>query len=504
MRTTLMAFGVAFTLAGCAPARDAVTPAPGSIDQGAAWTPSARAQFYSQDQGSQLMPAAWLMALKGADGQPFMADKLSRYGYLPNREDPTTVLPVGFSVAGPPGARMVGMTCAACHTREIAVDNKAYRIDGGPAFADFQSFLADLDKAVGTLTSDPVAFDTFAVSVLGNQPASADKVALREQLDRWYRRYHNIISRSLPQEPWGPARLDAVAMIFNRLTGLDLGPPPDFIIPENIRVADAPVRYPFLWNSARQDKTQWPGFADNGNDVLALARNLGQVFGVFATFHPVREPKVLLLGVNYVSNNSANFDGLFKLETLLKQIGPPRYPFPIDKALAAQGAAIFARDAGQGGCQSCHGIRPGAFRGLEETWATPIQDVGTDSREVNLLARTAKSGVLEGRMAPLGGTLKAEETAVQLLGAAVFGSILQAPFAADLQRQGKLAMVAPRDPEAYRRRRRRRRPQACRALIRPRNKRRRWPRHPVLPTNHASCRASGRLRRICTTAQYQH
>ncbi|HEY0419313.1 MAG TPA: di-heme-cytochrome C peroxidase, partial [Acetobacteraceae bacterium] len=144
----------------------------------------------------------------------------------------------------------------------------------------------------------------------------------------------------------------------------------------------------------------------------------------------------------------ANFNGLLKLETLLKQIGPPRYPFPVDQALAAQGGAIFARDPGQGGCQACHGIRPGAVRGLEETWATPIQDVGTDSREVNLLARTATSGVLEGRMAPLGGTLKAEETAVQLLGAAVFGSILQAPFAADLQRQGKLAMVAPHDPRS--------------------------------------------------------
>ena len=53
----------------------------------------------------------------------------------------------------------------------------------------------------------------------------------------------------------------------------------------------------------------------------------------------------------------------------------------MDQALAAQGAAIFARDPGQGGCQSCHGIRPGAVRGFEETWATPIQDVGTDSRE---------------------------------------------------------------------------------------------------------------------------
>src|SRR3712207_6596608 len=99
----------------------------------------------------------------------------------------------------------------------------------------------------------------------------------------------------------GPARLDAVGMIFNCLTGLDLGPPPSRLIPDNIKRADAPTRYPFLWNSPVQDKIQWPGFADNGNDVLALARNLGQVIGVF-------EPKKEGFFVNFLNNNSANFD----------------------------------------------------------------------------------------------------------------------------------------------------------------------------------------------------
>ena len=75
-------------------------------------------------------------------------------------------------------------------------------------------------------------------------------------------------------------------MIFNRLTGLDLGPPPSYLIPGNIQKAAAPVRYPFLWNAAIQDHTQWPGFADNGNTILGLARNLGEVYGVFATFAP--------------------------------------------------------------------------------------------------------------------------------------------------------------------------------------------------------------------------
>lgn len=32
---------------------------------------------------------------------------------------------------------VMGMTCAACHTRQIEVASTAYRIDGGPAFVDF-------------------------------------------------------------------------------------------------------------------------------------------------------------------------------------------------------------------------------------------------------------------------------------------------------------------------------------------------------------------------------
>lgn len=100
-------------------------------------------------------------------------------------------------------------------------------------------------------------------------------------------------------------------MIFKRISGLDIGPPPDFMIPENMKTADAPVRYPFLWNSPRQDKRQWPGFAKDGSDILGLARNVGEVLGVFTTFEPMRQGAI----INFLDNNSANFDGLSELET---------------------------------------------------------------------------------------------------------------------------------------------------------------------------------------------
>ncbi|MBK1662427.1 hypothetical protein CKO45_30060 [Paracraurococcus ruber] len=417
------------------------------MGQGPFWTTETRAAFYTQDQGSRLMPAAWLAALRQPDGTPFLADRLARYGYLPNLEDPTTLLPAGFTSTRADGQQVVGMTCAACHTREIALGGQTLRIDGGPAFADFGALLAGLDTAVRPLTTTPAAFRSFAAAVLGPQATAADRTRLAADVRRWYRRFNTIVSRSLPPEPWGPGRLDAVAMIFNRLTGLDLASTRDGMIVENIRVADAPARYPFLWNAPRQDKTQWPGFADNGNDFLAMARNLGQVIGVFGEFHPVVDKRVPLLGVNYVGQNSANFEGLQKLEELIQRIGPPRWPLPVDRALAAQGAAIFARPEAAGGCGTCHAERIREAYG-NQLWITPIQDVGTDSREVKLLSRTARSGVLTGQTVFNIGPLAAEEPAVRLLGAAVVGSIVQAPFAADLSGRGRLAPVERREPYA--------------------------------------------------------
>jgi mono/diheme cytochrome c family protein len=401
---------------------EAQTP-PIFLDQGSNWTDLSRSEFYTQDQGSRMIPLAWLRALKQTNGQPFLADSLTRYGYLRNPAN-TNGLPVGFTASGPAGSQIAGMTCAACHTRQITAEGKTYRIDGGPAIADFQSFLGDLDTAIGQVIGSDAAFDVFAAAVLGSTtPDSDDVIALRQDVNAWYDRYHTLMTRALPTPPWGPARLDAVGMIFNRLTGLDLGPPPNYVIADNIKKADAPVRYPFLWNAPVQDKTQWPGFAENGNDILGLARNLGEVFGVFGVFTPTNDG----LFVNYLSSNSANFDGLVKLEHLVRQLGPPKWPWPVDTVLVAQGKAIYERPTARGGCTACHGITQGAVRFLDvQTWVTPIQDVGTDTREYDVIGWTANTGVLEGAFIPLAtNPLKANDLAFNVLATSVIGSIAE-------------------------------------------------------------------------------
>jgi cytochrome c5 len=390
------------------------------VDQGPGWTTEARSDFYTRDQGSRLINLAWLQALKQQNGQPFLADGLSRYGFLSNPDPGNTAnLPIGVHTTGPRGSEIVGITCSACHTRQLEVDGKTYRIDGGPAFIDLQAFLSDLDTAVGEATASDASFAAFAAAILQSAtPAATDVAALRNRVDAWHRRFHAFVAGTLPPVGWGLGRIDAVGIIFNRISGTDVGPPPDFLIPENMRIADAPVRFPFLWNSPVQDKTDWAGFVLNGNNLFALSRNTGQALA-FANFAPIRT-----IGPFFNYANSISFDGLSKLEELLKEMGPPKWPWPekINETRRADGEKIFKTE-----CDQCHGIRKGGFRSLfGTTWATPVKNVGTDTRQFDELGWKVKTGALTGAGIPfVADRLKEEDYAVHMMFSAVAGSILE-------------------------------------------------------------------------------
>jgi len=411
LRTGMVAVSVLSTLLmafQCAP-----DPASIAVDQGKDWTAPARDLFYTNDQGSRIMPLAWFKALKQPDGRPLMADSLKRYGFLPNAASPHQ-LPVGFTAAGAPGEEVVGMNCAACHTRQIEVSGTAYRIDGGPAFIDFQALLGDLDIAVGKVLYDPAAFRDFANAVPDNE-----KAALRSALHEWHHRYHTLIYKSSPSEPWGPTRLDALGMIFNRLTGLDIGQQPGDVIEQNIERANAPVRIPFLWNAHKQDKTQWSGIAPNIRPEETLARNIGQVYGVFGEFHPEKQDGD---EVDYIIHNSLNIEGVAALEELTKRIGAPRWPWALDDALAQQGKDIFERT----GCVGCHGERPSPEN--PNFWQTPIIEittVKTDSLHWRWFSRPRQTGILAGAKVPgqPDARIPPQDAAVNILRHAVAGAL---------------------------------------------------------------------------------
>ncbi len=135
-----------------------------AMNQGAAWNPTNQASFYSADQGSWIMPYEWAKALKLANGQSFLSQLTTSYGYIPNPVSPTNPegLPVGFLVANP-GTKnqQLSMNCAACHTRQIQVDGIKHRIDGGPGFSNLYALFQGIDLVVGNTLSNAEAFDAF-------------------------------------------------------------------------------------------------------------------------------------------------------------------------------------------------------------------------------------------------------------------------------------------------------------------------------------------------------
>ena len=90
--------------------------------------------------------------------------------------------------------------------------------------------------------------------------------------------------RNQGDHPYGFARVDAIGAIFNEITVTALG------LPENWRPADAPVSYPFIWDTPQHDRVQWIGSVENQGPG-ALGRNIGAVLGVFGARGAEHEPR---------------------------------------------------------------------------------------------------------------------------------------------------------------------------------------------------------------------
>jgi hypothetical protein len=400
----------------------AAIPAVTYADQG--WSDADRDTFYTTSQGSHMMPYAWFKALRRLDvDEPFAADQLQRYGYLRNdRPNNSEGLPVGFVIDGDAASGQVGMTCAACHTGQLEYQKNgvtlALRLDGAPANADFQQFLTDLVAASRQTLAQSVRFDAFAKAVFGTDFTTANAGQLKLNFGAWVKQFGDFMTASLPSSPWGPGRLDAFGMIFNRVAARDLG------VPGNFKMADAPVSYPFLWNASRQDHTQWNGGVPNGLYIQGLARNSGEVFGVFADFKPKLFPHIPLTSpVVDFNANSADFAGLQTLEEKIATLSPPPWPrdiFGLDETLAQQGKALFDANCGE-----CHAEKTSPQ--LRRAWVTPVVAAGTDPKMVANAGRMSNPGLYTGALMPpppIGARFRNPAKTGDILAGSVVGALL--------------------------------------------------------------------------------
>lgn len=366
-----------------------------TLDQG--WDEPSRVAFYNMPQGSPIIPYAFFLALEQGDNDKLFLDQehLAGLGMLYwgksslNPDGLPIGLTVDYDIHG--NESYLGMNCAACHVTEIKTGGKTVLIDGGVSHFDFWSFMHELDAALNATAEDDDKFDRFARRVLKDEADDTAKAQLRARLrgvlrDREEWETHNTATVSP-----GPGRVDALNVILNQTTAYMLGRD------DNARLVDAPVSYPFLWDAPYLQFVQYNGVVPNEGSG-ALARNVGQVLGVFGQ---VSLTESTLPG-GYAS--SVRVEHLYDLEKSLQTLMSPSWSElaakgavpEIDVDLAAAGQAIYAEE-----CATCHVEIDRTDRGDLASIEVPtfgLPEIGTDpAAATGFAARAVASGPLLGR-----------------------------------------------------------------------------------------------------------
>ena len=395
------------------------------LEQG--WSEEVQQLFWFTSQGSQIIPYDWFLVLEQESSQDLFRSEanIKPYGYIPVKPSQWNPegLPVGFArdVDSANGQHWMGFTCATCHTSQIDFKGTSMFIDGAPTLADFTTFLGDLTAAMSaTVTNADGKFDRFAKNVLGTGYSSDKAEALQEALFKnTVHLLHRIKVNEAPS-PYGHARLDAFGQILNQVMVVGLSED------DNIKPPNAPVSYPFPWGTDQSDVVQWNGSAPNivfgGFPIGALARNIGEVLGVFGALD-IKPTKIF--PPNYKS--SVNKRNLLKLEEWVKALRAPRWPEdilpPIDPEKAATGQTLY-----QTHCVTCHSLVTDPDAKYKAVM-TLISEVKTDPLMAdNFIHRVGKTGILEGTPKTFLKKFKEEGCGLAMVLNSVTGVILHKPL----------------------------------------------------------------------------
>lgn len=332
-----------------------------TLDQN--WTDQQRREFHHTAQGTRLLPAVWFRALEQPCFSPFGCDAfadpayLSRFGFIASHVDELNPdgLPIGFAVdqdfVDPLDTRgpepTMGLTCATCHTGELYYGKYAVQVEGAPAMIELAAFQKALGLALAFNTTFPFSIGRYArfeARVLGSNAGAEQKADLRKRVDSFVSAA--LHQRDVTQERHiydsgaGFMRTDALTRIGNQVFAASAN------IDDNYVVANAPVRFPQIWNASWFTWVQY-----NSSISDPLSRNIGEALGVRAV--------IKLTGPDAANfESSIDMRGLRTLEGLLAGPGPlqglasPKWPAqfpPLDQAKVSAGAASYKTR-----CQKCH------------------------------------------------------------------------------------------------------------------------------------------------------
>jgi hypothetical protein len=276
------------------------------------------------------------------------ADKLpgpGGYGSLGILWEPGRELPVGFSKKHVVVDR-VAINCAFCHTTSVrrAVGGPPVLYPGGPSnltnpqayvrflqacAADPRFTASDLLAEIGKLTQ--LSWTDSLLYRLVYVPGTRKALLRQKQEYAW------MASRP----DWGPGRIDPFNPVKFRILKL----PVDATIGNSDMVP--------VWNMKPRVgmALHWDGLSASLREVI-LSSAIG----------------------DGASRKSIDLDSLKRVEDWLLEAQPPKFPYDVDAALAAQGAGVYADR-----CAPCH-----AFGQSRAGTVIPIDEVGTDRHRLDM------------------------------------------------------------------------------------------------------------------------
>ena len=258
-------------------------------------------------------------------------------------------LPIGFSRRRLLGFDGVGLNCAFCHTGTVrdTPQSKPRIYIGMPAHQfDIQGYFKFLfacaldqrfnaDQMIPVMESLGADFDPIDRLMYRAVLVNQTRLGLLQARDRLSA---ILVNPQIP--PWGMGRVDT----FNPYKALQLNYPMHKV-PLNELIG--PADFPQIWNQAPREGLylHWDG---NNNSVDE--RNLGAALGTGAT------------------PTSLDYASLQRVDKWLRHFPPPKYPYAINQALAAQGAPIYKQL-----CSTCHD-----FGSAKIGTTIPVDEIGTD------------------------------------------------------------------------------------------------------------------------------
>lgn len=397
------------------------------------WNEVTRKNFWFTSQGSQIIPYKWFVYLERANSVQLFrnVDHMEELRYIPVSSDSTNPggLPIGFSpdFDQRTGRAWMGFTCAACHTNQLNYEENKILIEGAPTLANFTLFFNELIEALDITLVDTSKFARFAGKLFGENPSEEAKVNLKDEMNntiitlRERQKINSLPDSIYSKDFLGYARLDAFGQIANQGVVFAINAPAD-----NASISNAPVSYPFLWGTHQSNVVQWNGSAPNTPVIGPLARNMGEVVGVFGN-----------LEIDSVSRTVSRYTSTIQIEALghlekwLTDLRSPQWPdniLPkIDSSKALRGKVIYQKN-----CTSCHMVIDRENESEKyKAVMTPLNSIGTDSTMAwNVQNHMAKTYIMEGKKKSVlfGDKFGPETRALDIAVNGVIGTILEHPI----------------------------------------------------------------------------